>query len=228
MKIKPVAPKAGFKALIEGLYILLIKSCSTVTLVPKSVVPWTDATVEHKITLEDMNGSGSVIHQFHEDGYISAADYEPKGILHGQQIPKGCEFLSSDNSAGNEEQYLCRKVDGEWQRIKHDVSRVSIAGKESVMKDDKIDAMLDNGEDITIVTESKSRIAKRMFNEFAFLSGLRAEDFDREITFEDFAGLAIGAKVGVKTYGADDKEFSFVKKFYSAEAMEAELAKIDA
>lgn len=222
--IKPVAPKARFKALVAGIYVLVIKSLSTSTLERKNtVVPWTDATTEHKVTLEC--SEGAVVHQFHEAGYVSKDDYEKDGIFEGRAVPKDCEFLSSENNAGNEENYLCQKLkDGTWKRIAHNASKVSIDGKVSIMLDAEIDKLINNGVDVTFVKESKSRVSQRMFNEFAYLTGVQPKTPGAEITFSDFEGLQIGAKIETKPSGEND--YSFVKYFMSVEDAEAKVAKL--
>ena len=223
MNIKPVAPKSGFRALAAGLYVLVIKNLLENRLEAKSECPWIDQTKEIKVQLE--HEKGSVIHTFHQAGFVSQADYAKDGILFGQAVPKVCEFLSSVNSENKEELYLCKKdKQGNWNRIPHTVSFVSYKGKNVVMDDSKIDALIENGEDIEILKESKSRIAQRMFNEFAFLCDVQPSAEGEEITFEDFKDLTIGARVETKPYG-DGKEYSFIKRFSTAEAMEFELAK---
>jgi len=226
MKISPVAPQSRFRALVAGLYVLTIKNLIEVLLEPKSSCPWVDKTKEISVTLE--HPTGSVILKFHESGYVSEADYAKDGIMFGVSIPNGCEFMSSDNTADKKENYLCRKdAKGNWMRIPHTISVVSIKGKNVTMDDKKINAMIERGEDVEIVKESKSRISQRMFNEFAFNCNVQPSAEDEEITFEDFKDLTIGAKIETSEYGNEGKTYSFVKSFCTTEAMELQLAKED-
>lgn len=208
-------PTFSGKTLTPGFYVGTIKAITEVLL--EKTKEWSDQTKQIQVIVA--TAEGSIKHWFHDAGFISQSDYDKDGLLHGQQIPAGWSFKSTE---GFNEGYLVN--DTTKQRKKHNVSKVVIDGTERIMTDSKIDEEIAKGKEVTFIKESKCRTAQRILGEFAYNAGARDE-----VDFVDLIGNSVGFKVAEtgRTNKSGDA-ICEVKYFTTAESMEEKLAEVDA
>jgi len=232
MKLKSIKSSFGGKTLTKGTYVCVIKSIAKSDLDPenKKERPWVDQTEQIVAVFEDNDGEGTIKHWFNETCFINKKDYSKVcnakgdvGMFYGQEIPKGTEFASTE---GHSEEYLMNSKTK--KRLRHTLSLVNIGGKEKLMQDSDIDSALELGKEITIVRESKSRTAERIFGEFIANCGI--EEGEEISDLSELAGREVGVEVRNIEGRLSEKgnPITEVHYFCTAEKAEAKLAKIDA
>jgi hypothetical protein len=183
---------------------------------------WADPTRQVEFVFE--NTEGTIKHWCNLDGFVNKTDLEEGGLYFtGKGIPAGFELRSTE---GYDESYLVNSKTG--KRVLHTRNLLIVKGKETVVEDKAIDAMITKGDNVEFAQranakgklvdcESKCRKANRMFAEAIVDLGFPVDqDIDTD-NIEEISAELTNSEVGIKVREIEGSEKTEIHYFIEAD-----------